>query len=167
MPPGDITAVVRPGYGNLGQSRPSALPDTGQFAAGAGDGIRPCTQLDSVILPGIRNLAPADRGRGHGHGQPETPAPGRMQRIHPQGDVADYTVPCPLHPATGQEYDAINCTKRRVLRRSTSTTLTPAAAYPGQSCCCSWRWPRNLAGNPDSPQAVVFLTSIIDIIVDE
>ena len=26
---------------------------------------------------------------------------------------------------------------------------------------------RNLAGNPDSPQAVVFLTSIIDIIVDE
>ena len=25
--------------------------------------------------------------------------------------------------------------------------------------------PRNLAGNPDSPQAVVFLTSIIDVIV--
>ena len=26
-------------------------------------------------------------------------------------------------------------------------------------------WPRNSDGNPDSPQAVVFLTSIIDVTV--
>ena len=29
----------------------------------------------------------------------------------------------------------------------------------------SWRGPRNVAGNPDSPQAIVFLTSIVDVTV--
>ena len=34
--------------------------------------------------------------------------------------------------------------------------------HPSLNCRCNTSGARNLAGNPDSPQAVVFLTSIID-----
>ena len=112
-----ITGVVRPDYGNRGRSRPSALPDTGQLPAGAGDRIRPCTRPESVILTGIRNPDLADRGRGHGLSRAAGYTPRRrygMHRVHPKDNVAAY-IPCgPLHPAIGQGNDVINFTKRRL-----------------------------------------------------
>ena len=70
----------------------------------------------------------------------------------------------------------------KYLEVSRRTGQRPARmAVEGRRCRRVVRWPdgesevlmfivgdgtRNLAGNPDSPQAVVFLTSIIDEIVD-
>ena len=41
-------------------------------------------------------------------------------------------------------------------------TAGPVAALTGLPTCSP---PRNLAGNPDSPQAVIFLTSITDVMM--
>ena len=55
-----------------------------------------------------------------------------------------------LASSTGDPYGP---SRLRAWGRATAATAAASA------------WPRNVAGNPDSPQAIVFLTSIVDVTV--
>ena len=94
--------------------------------------------------------APTQAPAAQAPSQPATPAPATATRAAPTG-----ATPVPRAQAT-----------------ATPTSMTTAMAKPEGTLNIAYKdlynfgtHPRSLAGNPDSPQAGVFLTSIIDEIV--